>query len=132
LREALSHRDLQEVLSTTVRPLSQSDLTGMAATSPAAQRVQALQKMADARALRMKPPVQSYVSVTSGDKDTKADYVTLNSIAFGKQIAGGTIENFGVSDFSGLGEGEKIALVGHGEPGKSGEYTGAAMPRNSL
>jgi hypothetical protein len=77
--------------------------------------------------------VQRKVAVTSDNKDTKADYVTLNSIAFGLQIAGGDVEDFQDADFSGLKAGEKIALVGHGSaPGKdpvkdlahSGNYTG--------
>jgi hypothetical protein len=72
-------------------------------------------------------PVQRYVSVTSDNKDADADYVTLNSIAFANQIAGGTVENFGLSDFSGIKESEKIAFVGHGGQGSSGNYKGTEI-----
>ena len=72
-------------------------------------------------------PIQRYVSVTSDNKDTKADYVTLNSIAFGHQVAEGDIQDFKDSDFSKLAEGEKIAFVGHGGQRASGRYTGKAI-----
>jgi hypothetical protein len=77
--------------------------------------------------------VQRKVAVTSDDKDTKADYVTLNSIAFGLKVAGGDVQDFKDADFSKIDPNEKIALVGHGsaptqtKTGKSGKYTGAQI-----
>lgn len=81
----------------------------------------------DCRDNRSHISIQRRVSVTSDDKDSSADYVTLNSIAFGHKIAQGTIEDFKDSDFSTLGVDETIAMVGHGKSGQSGNYSGAAI-----
>lgn len=78
----------------------------------------------DCRDRRLPGSIQRRVSVTSDNKDSSADYVTLNSIAFGHKIAGGAIEDFKDSDFSTLGAGEPIAMVGHGGIGSSGNYSG--------
>ncbi|WP_172801780.1 hypothetical protein [Akkermansia glycaniphila] len=78
----------------------------------------------DCRDHRLSGSIQRRVSVTSDNKDSSADYVTLNSIAFGQTIAGGIIENFEDSNFSTLSSKEKIAMVGHGSIGSSGEYSG--------
>lgn len=80
--------------------------------------------MLDCRDHRLSGSIQRRVSVTSDNKDDSADYVTLNSIAFGHKIARGAIEDFKDSDFSTLDPDEKIAMVGHGAPGQSGNYSG--------
>lgn len=81
----------------------------------------------DCRDNRSHISIQRRVSVTSDNKDSSADYVTLNSIAFGHKIAQGTIEDFKDSDFSTLVVDEPIAMVGHGASGQSGNYSGAAI-----
>lgn len=104
----------------------QRKMQDMADKSQQVAQSKVIQEMAK-KSLTNTHPVQRYVSVTSDNKDSGADYVTLNSIAFAKQIAGGEVENFNASDFSAINEGEKIAFVGHGGQGSSGRYKGTEI-----
>jgi hypothetical protein len=107
--------------------IAQRRLKDVINNSPRVQQLKAYRKMANNSFDSSHMPIQRYVSVTSDNKDDDADYVTLNSIAFANQIAGGTIENFDSSDFSEIGENEKIAFVGHGGQGSSGNHTGVEI-----
>ena len=60
-------------------------------------------------------------------KATKADAIELTSINYAVQRAGGPVGLLKDSDFSTLTEEDTIFIVGHGDPGESGDYTADAI-----
>ncbi|HAS47017.1 MAG TPA: hypothetical protein DCS93_41420 [Microscillaceae bacterium] len=61
--------------------------------------------------------------ILTRDNPRKDDKVEKNSIRFSQSLVGGEFQTFTNANFSNVAENEKIAFVGHGEPGKSGNYT---------
>ena len=72
-------------------------------------------------------PVAQRRVVLTADNPRQTDTVEYNSIAFGRQVAGGDFQEFKNADFSTLADGEPIAFVGHGKPGHSGSYRGKQL-----
>ena len=70
-------------------------------------------------------PIQRQVALTRAKP--QGDFVELTSINYAVTEAGGPVGTLADSDFSKLGKGGTLFLVGHGAPGESGDYTSAEI-----
>ncbi|OJJ15752.1 hypothetical protein BKI52_36125 [marine bacterium AO1-C] len=61
--------------------------------------------------------------ILTRDKERADDKVEKNSIRFSQRLVGGEFQTFTNADFSSVKDKEKIAFVGHGDAGVSGDHT---------
>lgn len=113
----LGNQALQRLIRTEGTPLGALGGARLGLSNQALQRA--------ARSFHPAVPIQRQVALTR--QKAKGDFVELTSINYAVTEAGGPVGTLAESDFSKLGKGGTLFLVGHGAPGKSGDYTAAQI-----